>query len=222
MLDFHDLVVACEDNLVLPHDGAPPDGGDTDLLLVPGVADRVALKDVLRLVAAALGRRVGDHQGGAAGGVHLPAVVPLHDLDVIAVPQHAGRLLHQLQQHVDAQRHVGGAENGHLQGGGSDLGHLLRGVAGGGQDQRGLGPLTKLQQALQGGGGGEVDDRVRLPGELGRRGVDGELPAGGAQHVEAGGHLNLRVGIAQGLHHPAHMAVAAGNDDSQHGRKPPL
>ena len=55
-----------------------------DLLLVTGMADAVALEDVLRLVAAGPRRRVGDHQGSAAGSVHLPAVMALHDLDVIA------------------------------------------------------------------------------------------------------------------------------------------
>ena len=74
---------------------------------------------------AGRGGRIGDHQGGAAGGVHLPAVVPLHDLNVVAVPQHGSGLLDQLQQHIDAQGHIGGAEDGDLQGGGADLGHLL-------------------------------------------------------------------------------------------------
>lgn len=50
--DLHDLVVAGKDDLVLPHDGAAPDRGDADLLLVTGMADAVALEDVLRLVAA--------------------------------------------------------------------------------------------------------------------------------------------------------------------------
>lgn len=163
-----------KDDLVLPHDGAAPDRGDADLLLVTGMADAVALEDVLRLVAAGPRRRVGDHQGSAAGSVHLPAVMALHDLDVIAVSQHRGRLFHQLQQYIDPQGHVGGAENGHLQGSGADLGHLLRGVAGGGQHQRGPGGPGEVQQPLQGGGGGEVDDRVRLPAELGRGGEDGK------------------------------------------------
>lgn len=57
--DLHDLVVAGKDDLVLPHDGAAPDRGDADLLLVTGMADAVALEDVLRLVAAGPRRRVG-------------------------------------------------------------------------------------------------------------------------------------------------------------------
>ncbi len=216
MLDLHNLVVAGEDDFMLPHDGAAPDGGDADLLLVPGLAGGVALVDVFRLVAAGLGRRVGDHQGGARGGVHLPAVVALHNLDVVAVPQDGSGLLHQLQQHIDAQRHVGGAEDGHVTGGGPHLGHLLRGVAGGGQHQGDLSGFGKLQQAVQSGGGGEVDHRVGLAGELGGGGVDGKVPVGGAQHIEAGEHLHRRIVGAQGLHHPAHMAVAAGNDYLQH------
>ena len=127
-----------------------------NLLLVPGVAGGAALVDVLRVVAAALRRRVGDHQGGARGGVHLPAVVALHDLDVVAVAQDGGGLPYQLQEHIDAQGHIGGAEDGHSAGGGPHLGHLLRGVAGGGQHQGDLLGLGELQQAVQGGTSGRA------------------------------------------------------------------
>ena len=132
MLNLDQLVVSGKNNLMLAHDGPAPDGGDADFFFLPGAADAVAFKHVLRLVAAAPRRRVGDHQGRPGGRVYLPAVVPLHDLNVAAVPQHGGGLFDQLQQYVDAQRHIGGAENGGLQGGGANLGHLLRGIAGGG------------------------------------------------------------------------------------------
>ena len=51
--DLHDLVVSGKDDLMLAHDGAAPDSGDADLLLVPGLADGVALKDILSLMPAA-------------------------------------------------------------------------------------------------------------------------------------------------------------------------
>ena len=144
-------------------------------------------------------------------------MVPLHDLNVVAVAQYGGGLLHQLQQHIDAKGHVGRAENGYLLSSGADLGYLLRGVAGGSQHQGGAGGLGKVQQTIQGGGRGEVDNGVCLAGKLSGGGINEEFSVVGAQHVKARDHLDLRIGGAQGLYDPAHMSVAAGNDYLQHG-----
>ena len=148
MFDLHNLVMAGKDDFMLAHDGAAPDGGDANLFFVPGAVDGAALKHIFRLMAAALGCRVSDHQGGAAGGVHFPAVVALHDLNVIAVSQNRGRLLNQFQQYIDAKRHVAGPENRDLQSGGPDLGHLFRGIAGGGQYQGNFAGPAEGQQAV--------------------------------------------------------------------------
>ena len=120
---------------------------------VSGLADGLPLVDVLGLVGEGGGRRVGDHQGGAAGGVHLPVVMPLHDLHIVVAAQDGSGPAHQLQQHIDAQGHVPGAEDGHQLGGLVDGGQLLLRVAGGGQDQGDLAGGAELQQALEGGGG---------------------------------------------------------------------
>ena len=68
------------------------------------------------------------------------------------------------------------------------------------------------QQALQRGGAGEVNDRVGLASEVGGGDVDGIVPAG-LIDVKPGDYCDLWVGGADALHHPAHVAVAAGNDD---------
>ena len=84
------------------------------------------------------------------------------------------------------------------------------------RDRGDLAGGAKLQQALEGGGTGEVDDHVNLAVKLGGGGADPEVPVTGAQDIKANSNLNVRRGAADVLHHPAHVAVAAGNANSEH------
>ena len=217
MAQLDELLPAGEEDLVVAGDGAAPDGGDTDLPAVPGLSDGMAVPYVLRLVGEGGGEGVGQQQSGAAGGVHLFVVVALYDLDVKVLPQQQGRLTGQLGEHIDAQGEVGGAEDGDGPGRRFDLQELVLGVAGGGQHHGQL-PLDAVaQQGGEGGGVGEVHRRLGGDGALGGGGEDGEIPAAVAQNVEAGGDVEVGLVGAQGLQHPAHPAVAAGEDEFQHG-----
>lgn len=82
VLYLEHLVEAGEHDLMLADDGAASDGGDAYLMLPARLAHAVALEGELRLVGQGLCRGLRYHQRGAAGGVHLAAVVALDDLDV--------------------------------------------------------------------------------------------------------------------------------------------
>ena len=102
---------------------------------------------------------VEEHQGGAAGSVHLAVVVDFHDLDV-GVGEAGGGLLGQAAQDSDAQAHVAGIEDGDLPGCCEDHLLLLRGVAGGADHDGHLIALGVVQNISDGGVVGEVDENV--------------------------------------------------------------
>src|SRR5699024_60528 len=116
-----------ENDLVVAHDVAAPDGGDADVVGVTALADGVTVVDRVGLVGETLSGGLIEHEGSAAGGVHLAIVVALHDLHVVVLPQKGGAAFDQLHEDVHAQGHVGRAEDGHLFGGRVDGGKLLLG-----------------------------------------------------------------------------------------------
>ena len=67
---------------------------------------------------------------------YLATVVAFYDFDIVAVTQYTGSFLHQLNQHIDAERHIGRTEDGNFQSSGSDLSNLLGSVTGSSQNQR--------------------------------------------------------------------------------------
>ena len=68
------------------------------------------------------GPRQGDRRAG--GGVLLEAVVGLGDLDVVVAPEGGGDLPDYAEQHVHADGHVGGVDDGDVVGGVGDGGGL--------------------------------------------------------------------------------------------------
>ena len=108
VLKLDDLVLPGKDHLVLAHDGASPYSRYADLMAVSLLSLAAPVIDVLvvLLQSAVQGVRKGD--GGAAGGVHLLVVVPLHDLHVKALRgQHLRRILQKLHEQIHSQGHVG-------------------------------------------------------------------------------------------------------------------
>lgn len=211
VLHLEHLVVPGEDDLVLAHDGAAADGGDAYLLATPGLADAVALKDVLGLVGQGGGCGVGQHQGRAARRVHLAAVVLFDDLDVEALAEHGGSALHELHHKVDAQRHVAGLEHRYPRRGLLDVVQLLLGVARRAQDDGYLPQQAELQQRVEVGGVGEVDDHVG--GALVAHGVGIDLKAVLLERraVEARDDLHTLEPLAAADNALAHVSVAAGD-----------
>ena len=129
---FNPLVSSGEKDLMVTGNGTPPNGGDADFMALSGLSDGVSVPHVFRLIGQSGGEGIGQQQGSAAGGVYFPIVVALHNLDVKVFSQQLGRLTGQLGQHIDAQREIGGAEDGDGPGGRLDLQELSLRVAGGG------------------------------------------------------------------------------------------
>ena len=138
-------------------------------------------------------------------------MVAFHNLDVRAGAQNGGSLLDQLQQDVDAQGHIGAAEDRNGLSGLVDLRQLLRTEAGGGDDDGDAALHAEGEQVIQRLGVGEVDDHVCLAGEVGGVGVNGivqiVLMGGEARHD---GHV--RVSGAYGLDDLTHFTGTAGID----------
>jgi hypothetical protein len=81
--DFDDFIRPGEDDVVLPDDGAAPDGAQADLMLAARAAQRMTVVHGFRLIRQdAFGGAV-QHQGRAAGGVDFGVVVPFDDFDVV-------------------------------------------------------------------------------------------------------------------------------------------
>ena len=111
VLELNYLVGAAEDDLVLANDGAAADCGNTYLGLAAGLAHALALIDILGLIWQTLGHGVGQHDGGAAGGVHFISVVALNYFHIIAIAQNGGDLFKQIGKQIYSKRHVSAAEN---------------------------------------------------------------------------------------------------------------
>src|SRR5699024_5973262 len=83
VLEGDHLVWPAEEHLVVAHDAAAADRTDPEFHRVPLFPHRGAVVDIVVGAAGLLVDGVGQHQGGAAGGVHLVVVVLLDDLDVV-------------------------------------------------------------------------------------------------------------------------------------------
>ena len=149
--------------------------------------------------------------GRAARRVHLAAVVLFDDLDVEALAEHGGSALHELHHKVDAQRHVAGLEHRYPRRGLLDVVQLLLGVARRAQDDGYLPQQAELQQRVEVGGVGEVDDHVG--GALVAHGVRIDLKAVLLERraVEARDDLHTLEPLAAADNALAHVAVAAGD-----------
>ena len=97
------------------------------------VAHALALGSELDPAAARRG--LAERQRGSRGRVDLVAVVHLQHLNVEVLAQHAGRLLDQTREQIDAEAEVGGPYNGRAFGGGADRLGLIRIEPGGAEHQ---------------------------------------------------------------------------------------
>ena len=217
MLDLDRLVVAEEVDLVLARDRAAAHGVDADLLALAALGLGVPAEDVGLVRKAGLLHRVGDEQRRAGGRVHLGVVVLFHDLDV-ELRQGLGRLLHKVQHHVDAQRHVRGLKDrDHLRGALDGL-QLLGGVAGRGQHEAHA-PLRAVgDQVAQRVRPGEVHDHVRRELAVVDVLVQGIIGGGAgrvAVHARDDGNALRRGGLGQ---RAAHLAARAVDENRNHGQ----
>ena len=170
---------------MLAYDVAHADGVDADL---GGGALTEAVAPITDGgIGSDLTQRVGDGQGGAAGGVQLAVMVLLDDLD-LGLGHGGGHLLGGVDQEGNTQREIGGEEHGNILGGLTDGGLLLLGVARGGQDH---GDLVGHGVVQKGGGGGVMGEIHDAVGGV-EHGVNGGLEAHGAGHPlgTAGVHIH--------------------------------
>lgn len=215
MAEGQDLVLAREDDRVLAHHPAAAHDGKADRTLGPGSGDPVAGADggAVEDHPPASGGGLAQHEGGAGGGVHLPSVVGLEDLDVeVRGRKGGGGQLDQPHQHVHAQREVAGPHDGNPQGRLGERIDLPRRKSGGADDKSRSAPGRRLARQGHGGGRGrEVDHDVG--GLEGGRAVD-EAEVCGVGPVEPSGQdkIGRRLdGVGDG---EAHAPQGAGDGDA--------
>ena len=150
--EFQPFAEAGEMDRVLPDRIAPAQRHHADLGVTTGAGDALPGEPCVAVEVLAL--RLGDdsaqRQRGAARGVDLETVVHLDDLGVEAVPQYAGRVRHDLHQHVDADAHVRRDQHPAL-----------------GRDPLGLRALLRAEAGRADGDAGALDGRGAQMGQGG-------------------------------------------------------
>src|SRR4030042_1181640 len=108
--EFEPLPQGAEDHRMLPDDVAGPEGLDSDLRTRPLPAPPSATvdADLVEVPARTFGNHLRHLQGCTARGVFLQAVMGLHNLHIVVVPEDPGGVGEDLEQHIDADAHVGG------------------------------------------------------------------------------------------------------------------
>src|SRR5699024_10511843 len=87
---------------------------NTDFILSARLTARLTLICVLGVVAENRSDGVGKHERGTAWRVELAVVVTLDYLDVEIAPEHFRRLLCELYQQIDSDRHIPREEHRYL------------------------------------------------------------------------------------------------------------
>ena len=157
MLQGQGLGAGADVDLVDADHVAHTQGGNADLLL--GALAFAGTAAVGHGLGTGFLDGIEQHQGGAAGGIHLAVVVYFHNLDV-RIGEENGSLLCKAAQHRDAKAHVAGIENGDLLGGGVNQFLFLRGVTGGADDSGAAIGLGIGQHVRNGGMVGKVDQHI--------------------------------------------------------------
>ena len=106
MLQGQPLAIGQEPHGVVPHDVATADGVDPDLVVGPCAHRPLATVDTTGVVPAGL-QGIHQRQGRARGGVALPTMVGLDDLEV-RFREGRGGTGHQVEEEGDAGGEVGG------------------------------------------------------------------------------------------------------------------
>ena len=196
---------------MLADDAAGPKRGEADLASFTFAGDAVVRRgpDVREIDAAAVGGGLAQHQGRAGRRIGLLAVVSLQHLDVpVGRVEPLGRVFHQSDQYVDAQREISAADDGDLLRRLEDFGVLFGRKAGGADHQRRAAAFgARTRQFNRGVRGREVDDHVA------------QRQVGRLATIEPGGDDDVLAGVQNGRDGPAHPAARAGNagveDDAQ-------
>ena len=148
MGDGDNLVVTEEIHLMLARDGSAAHGVDADLLTAAALGLGVAAEYIFLVRQADLLHCVCNQQRSAGGRVYLGVVVLFDDLD-IELRQSDGGLAHEVEHHVDAERHIGGFEDRDLLRGLADGGKICLLIAGRGQHKAHLVLQAEFQQSIQ-------------------------------------------------------------------------
>ena len=137
-----------------------------DFRLVALLANAVAVVDVGILVARGFVNGLCKHKRSAAGCVNLLIVVLFDDFNIVLLTQNRYRLLGKLTHKIYAYRHICSEEYRYLTRRRLDFCGLFIAVAGGSKYQGGAVGLSVFQKTVKSGGVGEVDNNIRLAGEL--------------------------------------------------------
>ena len=195
-----------EQHIVLTHNAAATHRADTQLLRAALLAHLRAVVDILIAVASLGVDGIGDHQGRAAGGIQFIVMVLFDDLNVKLAAQDLRSLAGQLDQHIDAQRHVGAAEDGRFGAGILQHGLVLGGKAGGADHAGHAMDGTILYRRHRTGGGRKVDDGIDL-GQALKPGINGDIADLTSLTVHTGHHAAILAGCNFFDQRMAHAAV---------------
>jgi len=139
VVDADRFLAAGKQDGMLTDNRAATDGMQAQLAVAAFLPDLGTVTGVLELMVQGLIDGLGNHQGGAGGGIDLLAVMGLDDFNVETGVEDCGCFLGQTDQDIDPQRHIGRDKDrtlggqlrqftflGILQAGGADDGRLFR------------------------------------------------------------------------------------------------
>ena len=231
------LALGGEDDAVLAGRVAAAQGGETDIAGASRPRHAVAhlLRHCAQLDPPPRGGGPAERQRRARGGIDLVAMVHFENLDVVVGAERRAHLLHQGQQKIHAEAHIGGLHDGRLGGGGGQGGLVL------GFQSRGADHVDRPGRFRQAGMDqqrrrrGEIDHRVGR-GKQGRRVVADREALGpdpgevaevladhwGAREFRAAGKRAAVRLVDDARHHAAHAAGTADDADPERLHIQPL
>ena len=200
---------------MLAHNAAAAHGADAQLLVAALLPHLRTVIDIFVLPARLGVDGIGNHQGGAAGGIQLVAVVLFDDFNVVLTAQNAGSLFGKLDQHIDAQRHIGTAEDRCLFGGFLQNVQLLAGKPRGADDAGYTVLCAPSGGGSRPGGGGKINHNAAA-GNVLPACVHGDISHAPRLAVHTGHNAAVRAGSNFFHKGAAHASVNALNDNVRH------
>jgi ribosome-binding factor A len=158
------LTCGGKDHIMFAHDVSATDRREPDIAALAGAGDPVAatVGHLVKRDAPPFGGGFTQHKGRPRRRIDLLVVMRLDDLDIEIGVERGGNLLGQLGQQVDAKRHIPGANNHSMARGGVDGGKVGPAEAGGADHMNGAGLRGEAGEFHGRGGGGEINDSLRL------------------------------------------------------------
>ena len=201
---------------MVAYDAAAAHSRNTHFLLAAGLAHTVTVIHILILVVVYSIHLVGNHQGGAAGGIHLIVMVLFHDLHIVSIPQQKAGFLGQFDQQIDPHRHICAFKHSAMAAQFMQL-RLGFGIKAGGADHAGQLVFTAiLNRIARCCRCGKVDQNIAFHGQVIKAGKNWNIALAGRK-INACHHTAIVSLCDQFLQNTAHAAVNSLNNNICHG-----